>query len=251
MASAPVKRAEELKSVWRKLSLLLQEATAKKNAKRGGRVDESALRQLRAEASRDDYSSMARLAQGLYERGLFVPEVMRECYGVDLPLEFLVLAEADLWRLDLLVVCTDQPWRLAVPPARGGPVAGGSSNDVAQKLLALDPDLLPLGYTVGKKSPSWDNKEVLCYRLSELTAGRPTVFRLREKTTRRDRVKRRGDSLMTVLEELHLQELRETEREMDDWDRGGEEEILEAARELVEQVEELRRKLAVRGAWRA
>ncbi|MFI7636896.1 hypothetical protein [Nonomuraea sp. NPDC049400] len=212
-------------------------------------MDESALPQLRAEASRDDYSSMARLAQGLYERGLSVSEAMRECYGVDLPLEFLVLAEADLWRLDLLIVCTDQPWRLAVPPARGGPVAGGSSNEVAQKLLTLDPDLLPLGYTLGKKSPSWDNKEVLCYRLSELTAGRPTVFSLREKTTRHDKVKRRGDSLMTVLEELHLQELRETEREMKDWDSAAEEEIVGAVRELVKQVEELRRKLAAREAW--
>ncbi|MGV9383360.1 hypothetical protein ACWDRB_46625 [Nonomuraea sp. NPDC003707] len=30
---------------------------------------------------------------------------------------------------------------------------------------------------------------------------------------------------------------------MDDWDRGGEEEILQAARELVERVEELRRQV--------
>lgn len=149
-------------------------------------MDESALGRLRAEASREDYSSMARLASALYENGLSVPEVMRECYGVDMPMEFLVLAEADLWRPGLLVACTDQPWRLAVPPARGGPVAGSNPgpDGVERKLLALDPDLLPLGYTLGAKSPSWENKEVLCYRLSELAAGRPTVFRLREKTTR-------------------------------------------------------------------
>ncbi|WP_344211275.1 hypothetical protein [Nonomuraea bangladeshensis] len=55
---------------------------------------------------------------------------------------------------------------------------------------------------------------------------------------------------MTVLEELHLHELRETQREMNDWNRGGEAEILEAARERVEQVEELRRKLAARGVAR-
>ncbi|AEM83805.1 hypothetical protein [Streptomyces violaceusniger] len=207
-------------------------------------MDESALRQLRAEASREDYSSMASLAHALYENGLSVPEVMRECYGVDLPREFLVLAEADLWRLGLLLVCTHQPWWLAVPPARGGPVAAPDPSDgTEQKLLALDPDLLPLGYTLGTQSPSWENKEVLCYRLSELAAGRPTVFRLREKTARRDRVKRRGESLMTVLEELHLEELRETERQVSDWDPGAEEELLGAARELVERVEELRRKV--------
>ncbi|MEV6033973.1 hypothetical protein AB0L65_22670 [Nonomuraea sp. NPDC052116] len=128
--------------------------------------------------------------------------------------------------------------------------AADPSDGVERKLLALDPDLLPLAYTLGAKSPSWENKEVLCYRLSELAAGRPTVFRLREKTTRRDKVKRRGDSLLAVLEDLHLEELRETEREMDDWDRGGEEELLQAARELVERVEELRREVTAREAPR-
>lgn len=215
-------------------------------------MDEFALRRLRAEASRADYSSMARLARALYENGLSVAEVMRECYEVDLPLEFLVLAEAELWRLGLLVVCTDQPWRLAVPPARGGPLAASDPPDgTEQRLLALDPDLLPLVFTLGMNSPSWANKEMLCYRLSELAAGRPTVFRLREKTTRRDRVKRRGDSLLAVLEELHLEELRETERLMDapdDWGVGAEDEHLEAARELVERVAKLRRALAAREA---
>ncbi|MER7503054.1 hypothetical protein AB0L05_08055 [Nonomuraea pusilla] len=212
-------------------------------------MDESTLRRLRAKASREDYSSMACLAHALHEHGQSVPETMRECYGVDLPLEFFVLAEADLslWS-DLMVMCTTQAWRLAALPARGGPVTADPSDGVERRLLALDPDLLPLGYPLGTKSPSWQNREVLCYRLSELAAGRPTVFSLREKTTRRDRVKRRGDSLLAVLEELHLEELREAEREMDDWDRGGEEEILKAARELVERVEELRREVEAREA---
>ncbi|MET7334234.1 hypothetical protein [Nonomuraea sp. NPDC005650] len=61
-------------------------------------------------------------------------------------------------------------------------------------------------------------------------------------------MKRRGDSLMAVLEELHLEELRETEREMEDWGRGGEEELVGAARELVERVEELRRQVEARAA---
>ncbi|GAA2365597.1 hypothetical protein [Streptomyces cuspidosporus] len=210
-------------------------------------MDESALRRLRTEASRADYSSMARLAHALYENGLSVPEVMRECYGVDLPTEFLVLAEVDLWRLDLLFVCTRQPWWLAVPPTRGGPVtAPDSSAGTERKLLALDPDLLPLGYTLGTNSPPWHNREVVCYRLSELAAGRATVFRLREKTTRLDRVKQRGESLMTVLEELHAAELRETERQVHDLDIGAQEELVGAARELIEQVEELRRKVAAR-----
>lgn len=53
---------------------------------------------------------------------------------------------------------------------------------------------------------------------------------------------------MAVLEELHLEELRETEREMEDWGRGGEEELVGAARELVERVEELRRQVEARAA---
>jgi hypothetical protein len=147
-------------------------------------VEESALRQLRAQASREDYSSMARLAHALYEHGLSVPEVMRECYGVDLPLEFVVLAEADLWRPGLLVVCTDQPWWLAVPPARGGPVAAADPSDgVERKLLALDPDLLPLAYTLGTKSPSWENKEELLQAVRELVER---VEELRREVTARE-----------------------------------------------------------------
>jgi hypothetical protein len=42
-----------------------------------------------------DYPSMARLARALYETGLGPREVVRDCYGVELPEEFFVLHEAD------------------------------------------------------------------------------------------------------------------------------------------------------------
>ncbi|WP_370963780.1 hypothetical protein [Amycolatopsis sp. cg9] len=211
-------------------------------------MDDETLRRLRAEATRADHPSMARLARALYEEGLTPREVLRECYGVDLPAEFFVLAEADPWRLGLLVTCTDQPWRLAVPPAPGGP--GPAADPAERRLFTLDPDLLPLMYLLGPESVPWDDRFLLCYRLSELRAGRPAVFRLRRQTTRPDKARRLGDSLLSVLHEYHAEQARSVEREQDDPDNWGAgavpDEEVDAFRALVDRIESLQNEVTAR-----
>ncbi|RSD07785.1 hypothetical protein [Amycolatopsis eburnea] len=214
-------------------------------------MDDGTLRRLRAEATRADYPSMARLAQALYDNGLTTREVLHECYGVDFPIEFFVLAEADPWELGLLVTCTDQPWRLAVPPDEGGPQpAADPSGPTERRLLAFDPDLLPLMYLLGSDSVPWDNQFVLCYRLSELRANRSTVYRLRQQTTRPGKVRRLGDSLLSVLHEYHAKHVRDIEREQDDPDNWGAgavpDEEVDAFRALVERIEALQHEVAAR-----
>ena len=134
---------------------------------------------------------MARLARALYETGLTAEEVLRECYRVDFPAEVFVIADAGPYSLDTLTMFTNQPWKLAVPLDRGGPApTADSMAQTERKLIALDPDLLPLAGLLGHGAESEDDNLILCYRLSELSAGRSTVFDVWRKSRRRDEVRR-------------------------------------------------------------
>lgn len=204
---------------------------------------------LRAAASRDDYGSMTRLARALYGTGLGPRDVLRECYGVDFPPEVFVLVEGGLWRLDLRARFTDQPWQLAVPPELGGPSARITSMaDTERRLLAEDPDLMPLCRVPAVEFDTPD--QVVCYRLGELRAGRSTVFAL-PRTAAAGAAVRCGDSLLEVLHGEHVRAVRRLERERDDpsnWGAGAvDDEEVEEAHEALERVRELRRRAA---AWR-
>ncbi|WP_232384419.1 hypothetical protein [Actinomadura violacea] len=148
----------------------------------------------RGEPSRGDYASMARAALVLYGDGLTAPEVLRTCYGVELPEEFFVVAEADPYELDLSVDLTGQPWDLAVPPGQDGP---GPMGDSERAILALDPDLLPLVRLLDYEVVP--NGTFGCYRLTELAAGRTTVFRVRVSDGHCGEAVRCADSLLDLL----------------------------------------------------
>ncbi|MGW0484473.1 hypothetical protein [Nonomuraea sp. NPDC003214] len=203
---------------------------------------------LRAEASRDDYPSMARLARALHEAGHDRREVLRECYGVTFPEELFVVVDGGMWRLELRARFTNQPWQPAVPPDRGGPAATANSmNGTELRLLAEDPDLMPL---FGIPAVLFDTPDqVVCYRLSELREGRSTVFRL-PGTAPAAKARHCGASMLEVLHREHLQAVRRAEKQLSDprnWGAGSvdDEEVAEEYAAL-ERVRELRRRVAER-----
>ncbi|MGW0880224.1 hypothetical protein [Streptomyces sp. NPDC002671] len=206
-----------------------------------------AVDRLRAEAARDDYASMARLARALYGTGLGPHEVLRECYGVAFPDEVFVIVEGGLWRLHLLALFTSQPWQLAVPPDRGGPAAKPAGlTDTELLLLTGDPDLMPLiripAADIGRED------RIVCYRLSELRAGRSTVFRLFESSDAEDALCC-GASLLEVLHTEHARSVRRLEKELrspSSWGADSVDDEVDRAYESLERVEELQRQVAER-----
>jgi hypothetical protein len=213
-------------------------------------VTDEAIERLRAESSRGDYASMIRLARALYDAGLGPREVVRQCYGVAFPEEFFAMTEAGLAVLHLLVVYTNQPWEVAIPPDRDGPrPVPHLLDDVERKIYARDPDLVPL---VLINTDSRSVGTVICYRLAELQAGRATVFGIGKDVTPRDEVVRRGESLLAVLHEHHVDDLRGLERKWGHPSNRGAGSIdledLAEVRSLIERIEELQRQVASRGA---
>jgi hypothetical protein len=207
--------------------------------------DEEIVR-LRAESSRGDYASMVRLARALHGAGLSPREVLHGCYGVDFPAELLAIAGARSGALPLLVIHTNQPWELAIPPARGGPRPAPHLLEAMElRILARDPDLMPLCLLLDRGS-RWAGM-ALCYRLRELEAGRPAVFGIREDVEPGDDVVRCGDSLLAVLRDHHGDVLRQLEWEWRQPSNRGAgsvdaEEVAEV-RSLVERIEALERRL--------
>jgi len=223
-------------------------------------VPESTLARLRGRASRDDYRSMARLAWALYAAGLGPEEVLAECLGVTFPDEFLVLAEADPEE-EATGNLTNLPWGLAVPLDRGGPVLRPSPMTWRheQRIVAWDPDLLPL--LTLYRDQRWDHgagawrgvphgHRLHCYRLSELAAGRSTVFGVPWDPNDDDRdlaVEPSGPSLLTVLHE-HLS----ARHGLDEWEvrqpwnRGAgsiDRDDVDDSRRIVAGIEALQRRV--------
>ncbi|MFD8563136.1 hypothetical protein ACFV1N_38175 [Streptosporangium canum] len=209
-------------------------------------MNSEAVDRLRAEASREDYASAARLARVLYETGLGPREVLCECYGVMFPEELFVVVDAGLWSLDLLAYFTNQPWELAIPPDRGGPTdTPDAVADTESHILARDPDLMPLLQIPAARAGEDDR--IVCYWLEELRAGRPTVFCLGAAAYPTMEA-RCGESMLAVLYEEHAADLRSLEEESHSpWNRGagsvsGDE--VRQARESLELVLELQRQAA-------
>ncbi|MGB3439477.1 MAG: hypothetical protein WBA97_12065 [Actinophytocola sp.] len=202
------------------------------------------IEDLRAAASRDDYPSMARLARALYETGLGPREVLRECYGVELPDEFFLLHEVDP---ELMFHFTNQPAKLAVSLDRGGPPEASPMSKNERDVFVRDPDLLPVVLCVNNYAGF--GGKFLCYRLSELGAGRPTVFVVEYYPTAGSPVTRAGDSLLAGLHAhhtAHLAWLEKEERATASHSGGGTvtEESLTVAQEFLLEIEDLRRRLS-------
>lgn len=120
---------------------------------------------------RTDYLAVSRLARALHERGAADREILRECYGVDFPDEFLLLARHHHEELELSATL---PWRLAIPallPAQARTDPEWLAEVEAQ---GIDPGLVPLEFL------RWGNRWLICYHLDELAAGRSTVLGLRQ-----------------------------------------------------------------------
>ena len=199
-----------------------------------------------------DHHAMARRARALYEAGRDPREVIRECYGVDFPDEFFVVAEATP---RLMFNYTVLPWGLAQPLDRGGPPQTTDPLDrLDRPVLVRDPDLIPLGLCLGVDEGigAGLGGHFLCYRRSELAAGRSTVVSVDFHADPDDPITPRADSLLAALH-AHLTE---NEIWMTQWRHrtaghsGGsvwDDEDLAAARQFVVAVEDLRRRLTARG----
>jgi hypothetical protein len=123
-----------------------------------------------------------------------------------------------------------------------------------RRLFSLEADLVPLVRLLGHGAGSEGDNAVLCYRLTELSAGRATIFDVREKARRRNEIERRGDSLLAVLREHHENDLRQVrwQREQPgNWGAGSvDEEQVAESQEMLDVVEELQREVATRDAQR-
>lgn len=201
---------------------------------------------------------MARLALALHQAGRDPREVMRDCYGVDFPDEFFVLAET---MPRLMFDYTIRPWALARTLDRGGPPQGDDLMDALDsRVAARDPDLLALGLCLGEDLDPVDEQDddytgvggqYLCYRLSELAAGRSTIFSVDFRAKPEDPITPRGPSLMTVLHKHLVANALwvERERRRTAAHSGGgldNDDVLDA-RQIVDQLETLRRRLGWRG----
>ena len=201
------------------------------------------------EASRADYTSMARLARAMYERGATPREVLRSCYGVEFPEEFLMMTQLWPWRPGLSPSYTNQPWKLAVPLDRGGPPPTPDSlNRVEQEILARDPDLLPLARL--RDSSLTLGNSIICYRLGALAAGHTTGFGMKNPDEYDFEVAPWGDSLLDLLHRYYVEYHMRTEREyLSPGNRGAgslDEDDVERAASYVAKVEELRQRLISR-----
>ncbi|MBO0867082.1 MAG: hypothetical protein J2P15_00815 [Micromonosporaceae bacterium] len=209
------------------------------------------IARLRAQASRGDYASMVRLAVALYAQGLRPPRVLRECFGVEFPLEFFVTARANRTNPGLLAHYTNLPWQLGVPPDQGGPrrSALAMTDGSERRIFARDPDLVPLMLLVGYGSKFDDM--MVCYRLSELLAGSATVFGIKKTVDPGDQEARCGESLLAVLRAHHVSYLEHKEwiiQQPSEWGAGAHtRQDVDAAAALVRRVEELQREAGASG----
>ncbi|MFG2004744.1 hypothetical protein ACGFNU_36885 [Spirillospora sp. NPDC048911] len=224
--------------------------------------EEDSIPRLRAAASRADFHSMALLARALYKAGKDPREVLRECYGVGFPDEFFLLADV---YPDLVADFTDQPWKLAVPLEKGGPpLRPGPGARFEKRILALDPDLLPLLslYTdyrhahgdIEAPPAARHGGLLICYRLSDLGEGRSSTYGVpctpygdEAEALAASDITYCGTSLLEVLHEHFADRHHLDEWEiMQPWNRGAgsiDDDEVDASREAMEEIEELRRRL--------
>lgn len=209
------------------------------------------IERLRAESSRADHASMARLANALYAQGLTSREVLRQCYGVDFPAEFFATAGERLARPHLLTDFTDQPWTLGMPTNSGAPPPSPPKLTAAvqRRIFVRDPDLVPLMRLAWPGAKLHDT--VICYRLTELRAGSTAIFGIKATVDPRDGIVRCGESLLAVLHAHHTDVLHHLEWIVDQpWNRGFgavDERTVDEARSLVDRVEALQRQVASSG----
>ncbi|KIF75641.1 hypothetical protein QR77_20535 [Streptomyces sp. 150FB] len=208
------------------------------------------LERLRSEASRDDYGSMARLARALYETGKDSQRVLLDCYGVEFPDEFFLIAETGPLTLGLPMDFTNLPWKLAVPLEKGGPSqTPNSRGQFERKTYTVDRRLVPLARLYDPAARHGDS--VICYHLDELGAGRTSIFGFKVGEGSASASARYGDSFLLVLQEHYADMHGRLERLLDlPSNRGAgavDEEEVEEAWAFVEKIEGFQRRLGLGG----
>jgi hypothetical protein len=188
----------------------------------------------------------------LYAEGVRSRQVLRQCYGVDLPEEFFATAGERLAWPRLMVHFTNQPWKLGIPANQGGPPLSPTElmDPTERRIFARDPDLVPLMELHGSGTKLDDT--VLCYRLTELRLGSTAVFGVKKSVDPADKIVYCGESLLAVLHAHHSDYLHRMEWIMEQpWNFGFgalDERAVDEARSLVGRVEALQRQAASAGA---
>lgn len=150
------------------------------------------------EVGRDEfYRAMVRRALGLYDDGLAPVRVVRECFGVEFPPEFFAIAGIFPLPEGIPDWYTDLPWQLTIPPEPGSPPYETHYVYLSEReVRSRDADLIPLVALHDLRAEH--GGLMLCYRVSELAAGRSTVFGVPDEEEDAP-VQRVGDSLISVL----------------------------------------------------
>lgn len=211
-------------------------------------MDDESVAALKMNASRGEYASMVALSAALFRKGLPVHSVLRECYGVDFPAEFLVMAGVDRFDTGLFVEFTNQPWECADPVESAGALKAPRIDEVERQLFEIDDDLVPLLRLIGSRQRLGGS--VICYRLSELSDGRSTVFAVKEELREWMSPESCGASLLDLLLEFHGEAYEALIAQRDSESNFGsgmvdDDEVAEVY-ELIEEIAQMRRKAGLR-----
>ncbi|MEU1762139.1 hypothetical protein ACFYPF_13260 [Micromonospora sp. NPDC005223] len=201
---------------------------------------------------RDTYTAIATQAQMLYDQGAPPGEALRQCYGVDLPDEIFIIADSELRRRAPSIRFPIQPWRLIPRPGSIEiPREPTGSDSIEKELFRRDSDLFPLAFLTRREARHGD--VLVCYRMSELAAGRHTVhgvpgvtYRVPASLDVRSALISLGSSLLTVLHEYFTDIFESLEAEADKERAWGtdaiDDESLDRAKGFVDLIEELLRR---------
>ncbi|MEV7630689.1 hypothetical protein [Actinoplanes sp. NPDC089786] len=192
------------------------------------------------------YAAMAAQAQALYDQGRSAQDALRECYGVAFPGEIFAIAASGFEERGSTAELTDRPWRLLTRPV---PPAPTGTDKIEEAVVRLDPDLIPLAFLT---DDARHGDALVCYRVTDLTAGATTVYGLPgvlwsvpERLP--DETRRLGDSLLAVLSEYFTDAYNRLEQESNRPSNRGtgaiDNDTLDEARSLVDLIESLKRQL--------
>ena len=133
-------------------------------------------------------------------------------------------------------------WHIVLPLTK--PIA--SAVVVLTLINSWNSYLLPLVFLIRPGIDIEDDGLVLCYRLTELAAGRSTIFGVLEEARTPSEATQRGESLLAVLQKHHTNCLHELEEESEDTQNKGEYDLvapeeLREVRALVHRIETFQR----------
>ncbi|WP_411084764.1 hypothetical protein [Streptomyces sp. cmx-18-6] len=187
----------------------------------------------------------------LHERGLTSGQVLLNCYGVPFPFEIFILNESGKLANRFPVDFTNQPWKLISSQVKdSAQVHLSSMAKLEQVILDRDPDLVPLALLVD--SSALHGGKLVCYRLTELSAGRSTVYSLPRCLPPDTDAVRAGESFLSVMHEHHASVHDQWQRRLDSVSNRGDgsmdEGTVAEARAWLNDIEDLQQQVVQRSA---